>query len=168
MSDFAPEKREESESSAIIPWTGRHRPTPDGKSVAIASKGFGSLMRQFWGWVCGNTASELSRLKEAGVRQVEAKAEKDFAEAQERLSIAAKNHAEADALRSRSESDRKKSDAETAKAVIECVERVEAMMSRIRQSGGTINFDMIQLQKYLPTTPAQSPGDPRSEKTGDH
>lgn len=146
---------EDEKRSALMPWEGRAAIAQEGKPASDSeqqARSFAKTMLHLWKLVRGYTADDIARLKEAGVRQVEAKAAKDFAEAEEKIANAAKAHAEAEAIRAKAACD-------LLTAKLEAVERVEAAISRIKQKGGAVAFSEDELRAIVLRTGEKYPGD---------
>lgn len=111
---------------------------------------------RLWRWLRGYAAEDIGRLKEAGVRQVEAEGDNKAAEAQQKISQAEKNFAEKDLIKQEALLKRAQAQKTLAEAgqirvvtVVDAMDRLSSIASRIRQNGGEIGLDQKQLEKFI-------------------
>jgi len=118
---------------------------------------------QLWQWLRGYTGEDINRLKEAGVRRVEADADAKAAEARQKISEAERNFAERERIKqeallkqaeaAKAIAEANKTNAEAMKirmeAIVNAVEQLSAAASRIRQNGGDVFLDKDQLKRLI-------------------
>lgn len=166
MTGWTPED-DAPETSALIPWKGTENAPATSRQPQQHPKSFFYFVAYCWRLLRGYTANDIDRLKEAGVRQVEAKAEKEHAEATAKIGTAAREHAEAERARAEAEklraearALRSKSEVENLLAQVEAFERVETAISRIKQRGGDVAFSKAEILRLVWRESEQMPADP--------
>ena len=106
-------------------------------------------MKRLWASIKGYTSSDIDRLKEGGIRQVEGKGNLALAEAEAKIAEASKLHAEAERIRAESYRIKISANVELLKAQVDAFERFEAASSRIRQQGGEVAFSGEELKSLI-------------------
>lgn len=104
---------------------------------------------EFIGFVKRYTASDLDRLKEAGVALVEAKVDDKRADSEEKIARAADLHASAELKEAQKFVALKEAEGDLILKKAEAIERVANAISKIRQNGGDVSFDLNQLMGLL-------------------
>jgi hypothetical protein len=166
MTQWTPEG-ETPKTSALIPWKGTENAPSRSPRSQQHPKSFFYFVAYFWRLLKGYTANDIDRLKEAGVRLVEGKAEKEHAEATAKIATAAREHGEAERARAeaeklRAEADllRAKSDADSLLSQVEAFERVETAISKIKQRGGDVAFSKAEILRLVWRESERMPDDP--------
>ena len=156
---WKPEDDQEDYSS-LVPWKGRQSPPENDdapyEEIEKIEQGFFATLRKLYRAIRGNTATDVSRLKEATIQQVEGPGRLQLAQAEAKIAEAAKLHAEAEkahaeAQKIKAEGQSALIDAETRSmtAKAEAVDRVLRAISKIRQEGGDVAFDEAELRTML-------------------
>lgn len=112
-------------------------------------KSFLRTIGEFLGFVKKYTASDIDRLKEAGVALVEAKTAAKEAEAFEKIAKAAELHASAELKKAQSAATKLDAEGNLLVKRAEAMERAANAFSKIKQNGGDIAFDSEQLKRFL-------------------
>jgi hypothetical protein len=149
-------KSQDDQTSALLAIKGVEKADVAGQP----SNWFFRVVADCWRAVRGYAADDISRLKEAGVLQVEAKAQKDLAEAKEKIANAARLHAEAEKFRSEAYAIRVTADTNLLEAQVKALERIEAIISAIRQKGGSVAFDTNEIARHILRGLERFPNDP--------
>jgi len=151
----------------LIQKTARLLPAPP-EQAQQTRRSFFRVLKDIWNAVKGYTADDIARLKEGGVQQVEGKGQTAVAEAKAKVAEAAERHAKAElnlaeARKADAEAyaTKKKADGEYAKNVADAMVTVVEAMSRIKQAGGSVSFDLNQIERLLCQGKEEFPNDPQ-------
>ncbi len=139
---------DDEQPTALSPWKAKEVESP-ANPQEFANKGFVRFMKRLWASIRGYTASDIDRLKEGAVRQVEGKGNLALAEAEAKIAEASKLHAEAEKIRAESQRIQVGSEIELLNAKVAAFERFEAATSRIRQQGGEVAFSSEELKALI-------------------
>lgn len=142
-------EKEELGTQAMLPWNGRPSASAESANSIEEQKGFLRLMQCFWQAIKGYTATDIDRIKEAGVQKIEAQARKDHAEADAKIAAAARDHAEAEKLRAEADAIRCKAKNDQLITQAEAIERFSNAVSNIRRKGGDVGFSQKELIEYI-------------------
>lgn len=131
------------------------------QQASIREIGFARWLGSVIGLCKKYTAEDVSRLKEAGVQIVEYKAQTEGANA--RLVAAAASKVEEEVRRIAAETRTREvsSQIENMVAAAEAVERVADAISKFRQNGGDVIFDMNEMRQLISRVLGDFPNDPR-------
>lgn len=130
------------------------------KYAATQRRSFFRSVGTFLGLCRDYSVADIGRLKEAGVRVVEAKADDGAAVVVARLAAAAESHARAEVSKQNAatarikviaESKAKLIEAESIRltAMAEAMSTLKSVISEIRQSGGEVAFNEDELMRLL-------------------
>lgn len=125
----------------------------------------------------GYAAEDITKLKKVGIEMVEYKSLKEGAEAIKVISEAEKNFAEAESKRvetaikearaQKENVDLTEKMAQNAERIADATERVEKAISKIKQQGGNVFFDIVQLKALIKSGRVSFPKDENIKKAAD-
>lgn len=140
-------KPEEDERvSAAVPLIGRPIQTDGGPPQEMPFK---LSLRAIWGFIKGNTAYDVSRMREAGVQHVIGKGKKPAAEAELIVQEAAKTDAERQVKLAEAYAIKKKADDDSMLARVNTLDKFVDTVSKLKQYGGDLGFDLEELQRTV-------------------
>ncbi len=134
--------------TGLSPWKAKEIATA-AESTEFPNEGFIPFMKRLWASIKGYSASDIDRLKEGAVRQVEGKGNLALAEAEAKIAEASKLHAEAERIRAESYRIQLSANVDLLKAQVDAFERFETATSRIRQQGGDVAFSGDELKNLI-------------------